>query len=768
MTDDGGPFGAAIERREDPALLTGRARYTDDVSEPGTVHLAFARSRHAHARIEDVDVEDAAATDGVLAAFTWTDVVDAGVPGVLPVNQSLVDADVPGHPILARDRVRYHGQPIAAVVAENRAGAADGASAVDVDYDRLPATVDPVEATGAGTPTLFEDCPDNVLIEGDLGDAAATEDAFAAADRVIERELTNNRLIANAIEPRAAVATYDPSDGGLTVEMTSQAPHRHRAKLADTLGMSEGKIRVIAPDVGGGFGHKGHHHPGEAMAAVAAMELDRPVKWTATRSENYLEGAHGRDHATTAAIAVDDDGTIRGLRVDTHANVGGYALGFSPALATMYGRLLACQYDVPAIHLHSRGVCTNTAPVHSYRGAGRPEAVYVTERLVAAAARELGLDPAEMRRRNQVPADAFPHETPVGATYDSGDYATALETALDDADYEALRERQAAAREEGRYVGIGLACYVESTGHGFESGVVRVAPDGGVTVYAGTHSHGQGHETTYAQIVAEELGVDYDEIEVVEGDTEAGPVGTGTFGSRSAVTGGSAVAESARTVAGKAREIAAARLEAPIDDVVLSDEELAVRGAPQRSIPFEEVATAAYHGQLPEGTERGLEDTTFFEADDTAYSFGTHLAAVEVDPDTGEIEIERYLAVDDCGEQINPRIVEGQVHGGVAQGIGQALYEEALYDGNGQLVTGSMQDYAVPRAEHLPEIETDHTVTPSPHNPLGVKGIGEAGTIAAPPAIVNAVHDALAPLGIEDLDMPLTEETVWRAVEEAT
>ena len=757
MSDDG-LVGRPLRRREDDHLLTGDARYTADIDAPGAAHLAFVRSQYAHARVTGVHTGDVG--DGVLAVLTQSDLTSEGTPMVLPVNGGALDADLPGHPVLARDRVRYQGQPVAAVLAEDPYAARDAASAVDVSYDSLPSVTDPREARG-GEPVLFEAAPDNVVVTGEQGDAEATERAFAEADRTVELTLRNQRLIPNAMEPRAALAR--PDGEGVRVEMTSQAPHRHRSKLAATLGLPERRIRVVAPDVGGGFGHKGHHYPGEAAAARAAMIFDRPVRFVASRTGNYLAGTHGRDHHTEAALAVDDDGTIRGLRARTLANAGGYVLGSGPALAVAYGRLLAGQYRLPAVHCRTEAVLTTTTPVHAYRGAGRPEAIYVLERLVDAAARDLGVDPAVLRRQNLLDPDAFPYDTPTGVTYDSGNYERALDRALERVGYDDLRERQQRAREADRYLGVGLACYVESTGEGFESGVVRVHPDGGVTVYAGTHSHGQGHGTTYAQIVADELGVPYDDIEVVEGDTEKVPPGTGTFGSRSTVVGGNAVAESARETARRARELAADRLEAAPEDLRIEDGAVHVAGAPNRSVAFAEVAAAAYGGDRPAGTPPGLEATTFYEPDGTAYTFGTHAAVVEVDPESGEVTVERYVAVDDCGPRVNPRIVEGQVHGGVAQGVGQALYERAEYDGSGNLATGSMQDYAVPSSVQLPEVETDATVTPSPHNPLGVKGIGEAGTIAAPPAVVNAVVDALAPLGVDHIDMPVTAERVWRA-----
>jgi carbon-monoxide dehydrogenase large subunit len=763
--------GKGVTRREDRALLTGDARYTDDIDAPGMAHVAFVRSDRGHARIEGIDASEAEATEGVLAVYTWDDLAASESPCVLPVRSGPLDCDPPGHPVLARDRVRYQGQPVAAVVGEDRYRARDGARAVSVEYDPLDVVVDAVEARDEDAPTVFEAAPDNVALTATLGDPDAASEALVGADHVVERDLRNNRLISSAIEPRAAAATYDTGEERLTVEMTSQSPHGHRSDLSSTLGLPERRIRVVAPDVGGGFGHKGHHHPGEAMAGWAAMALDRPVKWVARRSANYLEGAHARDHHTRAEIGVDDDGTIQGLRVETDANVGGYALGGGAAMPGWYGSLLSSQYDIPAISCETRAVFTNTAPLHSYRGAGRPEAVYVAERMVSAAARECGFDPVELRRQNQVGPDEFPFETAAGATYDSGEYETAMDRALEAVDYREHRQHAAETDgpltdDEGRLVGVGFACYVESTGGGYESGVVRAHPDGTVTVSAGTHSHGQGHGTTYAQIVADELGVPYEDIDVREGDSDGTPAGTGTFGSRSTITGGNAVAESAREVREKASRLAAATLEADPADIEHDGGEFRVTGT-DRSVDFADVAGSAYGWGVPDGMDPGLESTTFYEQEATAYTFGTHAARVAADPETGEVTVERYVAVDDCGERINPLIVDGQVHGGVAQGLGQALSEEATYADNGNLRTASLQDYAVPKSFDVPEIETDATVTPSPVNDLGVKGIGEAGTIAAPPTVVDAVLDALAPLGVASIDMPLTGETVWTAIREA-
>jgi carbon-monoxide dehydrogenase large subunit len=565
--------------------------------------------------------------------------------------------------------------------------------------------------------------------------------------------------------------------------MTSQNPHLHRLLLSGVIGHPEHKLHVRAPDVGGGFGSKIHHYADEALTAWAAKVVERPVKWQATRSETYLTDALGRGHVTHGEMAVDEDGRITGLEVDTKANLGSYISTFAPSVPTyLYGTLLSGQYDIPAIYCSVEGAFTNIPPVDAYRGAGRPEASFVIERLVNLAAKELGEDPAEFRRRNFVDDDAFPFQTQVAVVYDSGEYEPALDTALDRLDYDGFRERQERAREEGRYLGIGLSSYIEACGIApselagqlgaqaglWESSNVRVHPSGTVTAYVGTSGHGQGHQTTFAQIVSDVLGVDYDDVEVVEGDTDEIPQGMGTYGSRSAAVGGSALATSAMKIVDKAKRIAAHQLEVDETDVEFENGEFHVAGAPDRSMSVAAVAQASYLAHdIPDDMEPGLEETSFYDPENFVFPFGTHAAVVEVDPDTGEIDVDRYVAVDDVGPQINPKIVEGQIHGGVAQGIGQALYEGAEYDENGQLVTGSMQDYAVPKALHVPEMETDHTVTESPHNPLGVKGVGEAGTIAAPQAVVNAVCDALEPFGVDHIDMPLDAETVWRAVEEA-
>ncbi len=775
--------GSPVRRREDPSLITGEAEYTDDIQPSGAAHMALLRSQYAHARVESIDTSAAEAAEGVLGVYTSADVDRSDAPGELQPIWLLPGLATPPYPMLARDRVRYQGQPIAAVVAEDRYRARDAIGLIDVEYERLDAVTDPRAAVDDDAPTLHEAAPDNVAAEWEIGDSEATEAAFERADHTVEVELTNQRLIPNAMEPRAVLAEPGGASEKTVVHVSSQCPHLHRRYFGEMLALREQELRVIAPEVGGGFGSKDSAHPDEAMTVWCAEHLGRPVKWQATRSEAYISDGHGRGHETTAEMAVTEDGTALALRVKTYGDIGGYLSTFGALNPTHgYAPMLPGAYDIEAMHCEVTEVFTTAVPTEPYRGAGRPEASYVVERLATLAARELGMDPAEFRRRNFVQRGAFPHESPTGFVYDSGDYERALDRALEHAGYESFRERQVEAREEGRYLGIGLSSYVESCGYGpsevvgdiggqlglWESGVVRFHPSGSVTAYCGTSGHGQGHETTYAQILADELGVDMDDIDVIEGDTDEIPMGMGTYGSRSATVGGSALVSSARNVIEKARRIAAHQLEASEEDIEFESGEFAVRGAPDRSLSIQEVAQQAYLAHdLPEEMEAGLEATSFYDPENLVFPFGTHVVTVEVEPETGEVELLDYVAVDDCGEQINPMIVEGQVHGATAQGLGQALYEGAQYDDSGNLATGSMQDYAVPKSVQVPEMETDSTVTPCPHNPLGVKGVGEAGTIAAPQAVVNAVTDALRPFGVDHIDMPLTAETVWRAVQDA-
>ncbi|WP_049996507.1 xanthine dehydrogenase family protein molybdopterin-binding subunit [Halococcus sediminicola] len=776
-------FGSAVERREDAALVTGEAEYTADISLPGTAHAAILRSRYAHARIENIDTSDAEAHDGVIAVYTGADIDESGVPNDIPTAWLLPGLVTPQYKILATDKTRHTGDGIAVVVAEDRYIAQDALGLIDVTYERLDAVTDPAAAVEESAPTVHEEAPDNVAFDWELGDGDAVDEAFETAAHTAEVDLVQQRIIPNAMEPRAALADFDTATEKLTLWMTSQNPHLHRLLLSTgTLGLPEQKIDVIAPEVGGGFGSKIYHYPDEAVVAWCSMQLGRPVKWQATRSEGYVTDCHGRDHVTEGAIALDEDGNITALRVETHAGLGAFLSQFATATPSyLYGTILSSEYDIPAIHCRVVGAFTTTTPVDAYRGAGRAEGIYVTERLVDVAAREADFDPVELRRRNLIDADDFPFETSVAVVYDSGDYEKAMDEALDIVGYDDLRERQEELRSEGRYLGIGVACFVESAGLApsqtagelgsqaglWESGLVRVHPTGTATVFCGTADQGQGHRTTYAQIAATELGIPYEDIEIVEGDTDQIPEGRGTYGSRSAPVGGGAIAQSAGKVVEKARTIAAHQLEADVGDITFEEGAFEVAGAPERSLTIQEVAQQAYLAHdMPDDVEPGLEATSFYDPENFTFPFGTHVAVVEVDPESGEIDIERYVAVDDCGKQINPMIVEGQIHGGIAQGIGAALFEGAVYDDNGTLVTGSMQDYTVPKAGQLPNFETGTTETPSPHNPLGVKGVGESATIAAEPAMVNAVVDALEPFGIDHLDMPLTPEKLWRATNE--
>ncbi len=779
-----GVIGSSVKRREDPALVTGQGKYTDDLTLPGETHAAIVRSPHAHARITCVDTAAAAAHPGVVAVFTGADIAASDIGGVVPVGWLLPDLKTPAHPILAVDTVRHVGDGVAVVVAEDRYTARDAADLVEVEYEPAGAVTDPKGATADGAPLVHEEAPGNVAFDWELGDAAATEAAFAGAAHTAEVDLRNNRLIPHAVEPRACLASFDATSGELTLRMTSQNPHLHRLLMTlASLNLPEHKMRIIAPEVGGGFGSKIHHYPDEAITAWCAMQVGRPVKWVATRSETNLTDAHGRDHVSHGEIAMDSGGKIVGLRVTTYAAMGAYLSTFAPAVPTyLYGTLMSGQYDIPAIHVHTLGTFTHTNPVDAYRGAGRPEATYVVERLMDVGAAAMGLDPVDFRRRNFIQPEQFPYPTQVALEYDSGNYEPALDKALAMAGYDDLRAEQNRRRQAGdtKWLGIGFSCFIEACGIApsqvvgalgaqaglWESGKVRVHPSGSVTVFTGSSAHGQGHETTFAQIVADRLGVDMEAVEVVHGDTAKVQFGMGTYGSRSAAVGGSALSLSLDKVVAKARKIAAHLLEAPAGDVVFEDGGFHVQGVPDKNLAWGDVVLAAYLAHnLPDDVEPGLEETSFYNPANFTFPFGTHIAVVEVDSETGEVELLRYVSVDDVGNVINPMIVEGQVHGGIAQGIGQALWEEAVYDEHGQLLTGTLLDYAVPRAHKLPSFETDRTVTPCPHNPLGVKGVGEAGAIASPAAVTNAVVDALSPRGIRHLDMPLTPEKVWRAIE---
>ena len=772
-------FSSGIRRREDPRLITGTATYTDDIQLPGMAHAAILRSPHAHARIKSIDTSAAEAADGVVAVYTGADVDIAPIPCAWHVPDS--DLKLVDHPAVASEVVRYQGDAVAVVVADCRYAAEDALELIDVDYEPLPVVMEPDKALQDGAPQLHEDAPNNqafhwVMAGGD------TDAAFDAADVVVKERILHQRLIPNAMEPRSAVAQYTAASGELTLWSTTQNPHIARFLTSVVTGVAEHKIRVIAPEVGGGFGSKIPYYADEAIAVFCAMKTGRPVKWTATRSEGYQVTIHGRDHVEDVEMAADSSGKITGLRTTVYAGMGGYLSTAAPGIPTiLHGLMYAGTYTIPNVKADVYGVFNNGAPVEAYRGAGRPEATFLVERMVDKLAGALGKDPVDVRRANLIPAFDGGHDTATGLTYDSGDYAGSLDMALEEVDYAGLREKQARLRGEGRYLGIGVSTYVEICGLGpsqvagavgfqgglWEGAIVRFHPTGKVSVAVGSSPHGQGEETTFAQIVADEVGVEVDDVEVVHGDTDRTPMGWGTYGSRTTVVSGAAVALATRKIKDKAAQIAAHLLEAAVEDIDYEDGKFFVRGSPDQAQTIQDIALMANVAwNMPEGVEPGLEASTFYDPPNFSYPFGTHIAVVEVNAETGAIDLKRYLACDDCGPQINPMIVEGQIHGGVVQGIGPVLCEGAVYDDDGQLLTGSMLDYALPRADMLPQIETKHSITPAPDHPLGVKGIGETGTIASTITVYNAVMDALKPFGVDKVDMPITPEKVWRAIHE--
>jgi carbon-monoxide dehydrogenase large subunit len=776
-------FGSGIKRREDPRLVTGQGKYTDDFVLPGMVHLAVVRSPYAHARIRAIDASRARALPGVLGVFTGADMQAAGF-GNIPCAWVVTNAGTktPPYPPIAIDTVRYVGNAVAVVVAQDRYVARDAADLVDVSYEPLPAVADVWKAAQPGAPQLHADVPDNRCFHWTVsgGDAAR---AFAEAEVVVRERIVNQRLVPNAMEPRAALAQYVPANGEVTLWVTSQNPHIARFLLSLDTGIPEHKIRVIAPEVGGGFGSKIPHYPEDAMVIFVAKRLNRPVKWTETRSENFKATIHGRDHVQEVELCGRRDGTITGLRAQVWANLGAYLSTASTGVPTiLHGLMLSGVYTIPNIHEDVFGIFSNTTPVDAYRGAGRPEAVFLVERMVDRFARELGLDPVEVRRKNLIPPFSDGHNVATGLTYDSGDYEAALDKALALCDYAGLRRQQAEARSRGEYLGIGVSTYCEICGLGpsqvagavgfggglWESAIVRFHPSGKVNVMVGVSPHGQGEETTFAQIVASELGVAVDDVEVLHGDTDITPQGWGTYGSRTTAVGGGALMGAIHKIKEKAKIVTAHLLEAAVEDIDYGDGKFYVKGSPDKFKTIQDVALMANVAwNYPKGLEPGLEASAFFDPPNFVYPFGAHVAVVRVDPETGEIRLLRYVAVDDCGKVINPMIVEGQIHGGIVQGVGQALWEGAIYDDQAQLITGSMMDYALPRAEHFPRFELGMTETPTNVNPLGVKGIGETGTIASTPTVYNAVMDALRPLGVSQVEMPLTPERVWRAIQAA-
>jgi carbon-monoxide dehydrogenase large subunit len=780
-------IGAPVKRVEDKRFLTGRGNYIDDIDQRGQLYAWMLRSPHAHARLNGVDTKAASQAPGVVAIFTGADMA-ADEVGSLPCGWQLHNKDgspmnEPPHPPLAVEKVRYVGDQVAVVIAETKAQARDAAEMINVDYDVLPAAID-MDTALAGGALVHDDVPNNMCFDWEIGDKDATEAAFAAADRVVSIEVTNNRLIPNAMEPRAAIAQYEPSGGNYTLHTTTQNPHVIRLLMgAFVLQIPEHKLRVISPDVGGGFGSKIFHYAEEAILTWASAKVPQPVKWTAERSESFMTDAHGRDHETHAELALASDGTFLGLRVATKANIGAYLSTFGSSVPTyLYATLMAGVYTTPAIYCEVKTVFTNTVPVDAYRGAGRPECTYLLERLVNKAARETGIDPVELRQKNMIQADQFPYQTPVALQYDVGDYPASLDTALRAADYTGFEGRRTESESNGKRRGIGISTYIEACGIApsavagalgaraglYESAQVRVHPTGSVTLYTGSHSNGQGHETTFAQLVSEYFGIPMDNVEVKHGDTGEVQFGMGTYGSRSIAVGGPAVLKACNKIIDKAKKIAAHILEASESDIEFKDGKFTVSGT-DREMAFGEVSLAAYvpHNYPIEELEPGLDENAFYDPLNFSFPAGCHICEVEIDPDTGTVDVINFTAVDDVGRVINPMIVEGQVHGGVAQGIGQALLEGCVYDDDGQLLTGSYMDYTMPRAGDLPNLNVGTQSVMGASNPLEVKGVGEVGAIGSPPAVINAVLDALAPLGVDDISMPATPAKVWQAIQNA-
>lgn len=773
--------GQSVPRREDGRLITGRGHYTADVVRPGQLYAVMLRSPHAHARIRSVETGPARSQSGVRAVYTGRDVRER----IAPIPTAWIppgsDLAITEHPALAVDTVRYVGDAVAMVVADSLEAARAARNLIEVDYEVLPAVVSVTDAVREDAPRVHEGVPGNVALHWRAG--ADVDEAFRTAEVTVHRTIVQQRLIPNPMEPRAAVAEYDPGFESLTLWATSQNPHIHRLLVSTVLGMPEHRVRVIAQDVGGGFGSKIACYPDEVLVAFAARDLRRPVKWVEDRQEHFVATTHGRDHVEEVELAGRRDGTITAIRVKALANLGAYLSTAAPGVPTiLFGLVVTGAYDIPQASVEVMGLYTNTTPVDAYRGAGRPEATFLIERLVDAFAAEIGMDPIALRRKNLLRDEQFPYTNAFSITYDSGRYQTALDLVLHTLDVPRFREEQEAARLEGRLIGLGVTTYVEMCGLGpsevagavgfqgglWEHALVRVLPTGKVMVMTGISPHGQGEETTFAQIVAERLGCPLEDIEVIHGDTDQVSMGWGTYGSRSTAVGGGALNMALDRVIDKAGRIAAHALEAAVEDLTFEGGRFAVRGVPDRSLTFPEVALKAHLAwSMPAGVEPGLEAQASYDPANFTYPFGTHAAVVEVDRETGEVKVLRYIAVDDCGPLINPMIVEGQVRGGIVQGIGQALWEGAVYDETGQLLSGSLMDYALPKARFLPPIEVFHTETPSPHNPLGVKGVGETGTIAATPTVVNAVLDALSPLHIKDLEMPFTPERVWRAIRDA-
>ena len=779
-------IGASVRRKEDHRFLAGRGNYTDDINRPGQAHAVIKRSDRPHAKLLGIDSAAARAMPGVIAVYTGADMQADGVGGV-PCGWQIHSKDgsamnEPPHPVLAVDRVRHVGDPVAVVIAETRQQARNAAELLEIDYEDLPAVATLRDAVKPGAATVHDNAPGNVCFDWEIGDRAMVDAAFAQAAHVVKLDLTNNRLIPNAMETRAALGDYERTSGEYTLYTTSQNPHVIRLLMgAFVLHLPEHKLRVVAPDVGGGFGSKIFHYAEEAIVTWSAGKLCRPVKWTCDRSEAFMSDAHGRDHESTAEMAVAADGRFLALRVKTLANMGAYLSTFAPSVPTyLSATLLAGVYTTPAIYAEVKAIFTNTVPVDAYRGAGRPEATYLLERMVDVIAHDTGIDRVALRRLNFIPANAFPYQTPVALQYDSGDYQTTLASAMKAADWDGFEQRRAESARRGKLRGIGMSTYVEACGIApsklvgqlgaraglYEVANIRVHPTGSVTVFTGTHSHGQGHETTFAQLVSDQLGVPVDLVDVVHGDTAKIPFGMGTYGSRSLAVGGSAMVKAMDKVIAKGKKIAAHLMEASVEDIEFKDGRFSVAGT-DKSKALAEISLAAYvpHNYPIEELEPGLDETAFYDPKNFTFPGGCHICEVEIDRDTGTVEVVNMVAVDDVGRVINPMIVEGQVQGGLAQGIGQALMENAIYDSEAQLVTGSFMDYQMPRAHDFPPMITSTENTLCTHNPLGSKGVGETGAIGCPPAVINAVVDALSEYGVRHLDMPATPQKIWSIIQ---
>ena len=781
-------IGASVRRKEDVRFLSGKGNYTDDINRPGQLYAFIKRSDRPHARLNGIDIAAASGAPGVVKVFVGDDLAAEAIGG-LPCGWQIHSKDgspmaEPPHPVIAVGKVRHVGDPVAVVIANSKQEAKNAAELIEIDYTDLPAMANLTDAVAAGAAEVHDGVGGNLCYDWVIGDKDVVDGVFAGAAKVVKLELTNSRLIPNAMEPRVAIGDFDTSSGDFTLFTTSQNPHVIRLLMgAFVLHIPENKLRVVAPDVGGGFGSKICHYAEEAIVTWAAGKLRRPVKWTCERGESFMSDAHGRDHVSTAEMAIDEQGQFLGLRISTLANMGAYLSTFAPAVPTyLYATLLAGVYKTPVIYCNVKAVFTNTIPVDSYRGAGRPEAAYLLERLADVVAFDTGIDKVELRRKNFIPADAFPYQTPVALQYDSGDYQTTFKVALKNAEWDGFEARRSAAKARGKLRGIGISTYLEACGIApsavvgslgaraglYEVANIRVHPTGSVTVFTGTHSHGQGHETTLAQLVVDQLGVPFEQVEVVHGDTAKIPFGMGSYGSRSLAVGGSAMVKAMDKVIAKGKKIAAHLLEASVEDIEFKDHTFSVAGT-DKSKTLSEISLAAYvpHNYPIEELEPGLDETAFYDPKNFTFPGGCHIAEVEIDPETGVVEMVNFTAVDDFGRVVNPMIVEGQVQGGIAQGIGQALLEACRYDADGQLLSGSYMDYTMPRANDIPQMSAATENTMCTHNPLGSKGCGEAGTIGSTPAVINAVVDALKDYGVRHLDMPATSGKIWSIIQAA-